>query len=390
MGSEVCITPCSGFHVQHGQHVLGSHISFIRVRIYSRVDAHVEKPSKHKILPPLRMPRLNYENRNRILGLLQGGVSQTEVARRFNVHRSTVFRLIRRFNATGSVADRPRPGARRVTTARQDVFIRQRHLRNRFLNAQSTASIVVGTRGRTIHRRTVANRLRERGILCRRPYKGIVLRRQHRLARLQWANNHHGNTNWRRVVFSDESRFNLFHADGRFRVYRRRNERFADNCVLEHDRFGGGGVMVWAAINFNFKSQLIICNGNLNAERYIQQVLQPVVLPMFQRRQRLIFMQDNAPAHRARATTTFLNNNNIPVLPWPSRSPDCNPIEHLWDELGRRLRRRQNQPNNVRDLANALIDEWRRIPRRVYRNLCESMDSRLRAVIAANGGHNRY
>lgn len=86
------------------------------------------------------MPRLRQDLRNQIVGLLQAGTSQRECARRFHVHQSTIFRLHQRFVATGSVADRPRPGQPRVTTRRQDNFIRQRHLRDRFTTAVSTAS----------------------------------------------------------------------------------------------------------------------------------------------------------------------------------------------------------------------------------------------------------
>ena len=58
---------------------------------------------------------------------------------------------------------------------------------------------------------------------------------------------------WRRVLFTDESRFTLYRADGRRRVYRRRGERFADACVVERDRFGGGSVMVWGGIAHGIK-----------------------------------------------------------------------------------------------------------------------------------------
>ena len=63
---------------------------------------------------------------------------------------------------------------------------------------------------------------------------------------------------WRRVLSTDESRFTLYRADGRRRVYRRRGEHFADACVVERDRFGGGSVMVWGGIAHGIKSQLII------------------------------------------------------------------------------------------------------------------------------------
>jgi hypothetical protein len=92
------------------------------------------------------------------------------------------------------------------------------------------------------YRQSVRNRLRENGLRARRPYFGAVLRRRHRLVRVRWCNRVRGLDlqNWRRVWFSDESRFMLQKRDGRTRVYRRRNERFARNCVLEVDNFGGG------------------------------------------------------------------------------------------------------------------------------------------------------
>ena len=115
-------------------------------------------------LKGIKMSLLNNENRARALGMLECGISQNDVARHFGVSRSTIARLVQRVNTTGSLPDRPRSGAPRVTSVRQDVFIRQHHLRDRFTTSQSTSSVVVGNRGRTVSRNTVRNRLREREI----------------------------------------------------------------------------------------------------------------------------------------------------------------------------------------------------------------------------------
>ena len=80
-------------------------------------------------------------------------------------------------------------------------------------------------------------------------------------------------------------------------------------------------------------------------------------------------------------TRDFLANNNVKAVPYSVYSPDCNPIEHIWDVLGRRVRKRQRQPNNVRELAVALREEWIRL----LRNLCGSMRLRLDAVVANRG-----
>ena len=117
--------------------------------------------------------------------------------------------------------------------------------------------------------------------------------------------------------------------DGRTRVYIRRNERFARNCVLEVDNFGGESVMMWGAISYARKTQLVHIPGNLNAARYRDEVLTPHMLPAMNLR-REVFQHDNARPHTARATVDFLANQNVTVLPWPSKSLDLKPIKLLW------------------------------------------------------------
>ena len=85
---------------------------------------------------------------------------------------------------------------------------------------------------------------------------------------------------WRRVLFTDESRFTLCRADGRRRVYPRRGERFADACVVERDRFWGDSVLVWGGIAHGIKSQLIIVAGNMTAARYRDEILHPACATM--------------------------------------------------------------------------------------------------------------
>ena len=193
---------------------------------------------------------------------------------------------------------------------------------------------------------------------------------------------------WARILFSDESRFNLSHHDGRIRVFRR-GERFADNCLIERDRFGGGSVMVWGGIMGRRKGNLIVVQGNLNAQGYINQILQPEAVAFLQRHGPAILMHDNARPHVARICRQFLNRNNVNVPTWPAVSPDMNPIEQIWDYLGRKVRARGNV-HNLRDLVNALIQEWNNIPDVVIRRYVRSMRGRLAACINSRCGHTRY
>lgn len=162
----------------------------------------------------------------------------------------------------------PRSGRPRVTTAAQDRFIRLQHLRERFRTTTSTALSIPG--GRRISDQTVRNR----------PVRAVVLNRQHRQNRLQWSLTHRvwPQQRWNTVWFRDESRFLLHRADGRARVHRRLHERFAANCVQEVDRFGGGSVMMWAAISRTARTGLVHVNGTLTAQRYCDEILQPHTL----------------------------------------------------------------------------------------------------------------
>ena len=336
------------------------------------------------------MPPLRTAARENAVGRLRAGQRQADVAHALNVSQSTTSRLWNRFRQSGSTADAPRSGRPRVMTPAQDCFIRLRHLRNRFLSAQSTVQALPGNQ--RISRQTVRNRIHGAGLRAYRPYQGNVLTRRHRQARMLWANQHQAWTlrnHWRHAWFSDESRFLLQRHDGRRRVYRRRGERYAAPCVDEAPPHGGGGVTVWGAISNTDRSQLVWVQGNLTAAQYIQDILQPHVLPLIGT-PGAVFQQDNARPHTARITVAYFNNQNIRALPWPSLSPDLSPIEHLWDELDRRLRVRNVPPATPDELFEVLQEDWETIPRQTIQHLIASMPHRCRAVIQANGGHTRY
>ena len=145
----------------------------------------------------------------------------------------------------------------------------------------------------------------------------------------------------------------------------------------------GGSVMVWGGISHGVKTPLVVIQGNLTAVRYRDQVLMPHVLP-------LVNAHNLTFQHVARVCRDFLIQNNVQVLDWPPYSPDSNPIEHLWDALDKRVRKRVIVPNNVAQLQLALIQEWHNIPQRTIDNLVGSMVRRVRAATAARGGHMRY
>ena len=136
---------------------------------------------------------------------------------------------------------------------------------------------------------------------------------------------------------------------------------------------------------------LIIVEGNLTGQRYIDQILTPVVIPYIGGMGKdVVFMDDNARPHRARIVDTCLRQHHVTRMDWPACSPDLNPIEHVWDQLGRAVRQRLNINSTLVDLRRYMLEEWDRLPMAKLQRLIHSMRRRCDACIAAAGGSTRY
>lgn len=154
--------------------------------------------------------------------------------------------------------------------------------------------------------------------------------------------------------------------------------------------------MFWGGISYDGRTELVFVpsggrGGGLTAARYITNILEEHVVPyagMFD--EGFLLMQDNAPCHTARATSSYLREVGIDTMDWPAMSPDLNPIEHVWDCLKRRVRKRNPAPSDVAELKEALLEEWDGIPQDYVRKLIRSMKRRLNCVKKARGGNTKY
>ncbi|GFS27206.1 transposable element Tcb1 transposase [Elysia marginata] len=145
-----------------------------------------------------------------------------------NGNRTTNFRHKLRLHETDTMSDRLRSRRPRCTTQRQDRNLVRNHMNNRYLSASASASSRQ-TRGRNNQRisaNTVRRLLSTSGQRAHRPYIGPILTQRHRQQNRLWAQEHAAwdCIQWRRVIFSDKSRFCIDQADGRVRVWRRSGE----------------------------------------------------------------------------------------------------------------------------------------------------------------------
>ncbi|GFY13962.1 transposable element Tc1 transposase [Trichonephila clavipes] len=186
----------------------------------------------------------------------------------------------RQFQTTGTAIRGFSSGRPRGTTPAHDRYIVLQARRNRRQTAGEIARHTTQATGRPISRFTVARRLHGGGLFARRPVRCVPLTPAHRRRH--------------------ESRFSLSSDSHRILIWRERGSRNHPSNIIERDRYGGRGVLVWGGIMLGSRTDLHIFDaGSVNGIRYCNEILLPYVR-LFRGAMGLqfLFMDDNAPCHR--------------------------------------------------------------------------------------------
>lgn len=155
-------------------------------------------------------------------------------------------------------------------------------------------------------------------------------------------------------------------------------------------KHGGGGVMVWGCMSSAGVGELVFIDGIMDKTVYlnilkdnVKKSAEKLNLPAS-----FTFQHDNDPKHTSHIARMWIAYNTSHVLPHPLHSPDLNPIEHLWEELDRRVKKRaiSNKP----ELKSALLEEWQKLGEETTKKLMHSMPRRLDAVIKQKGLPTKY
>ncbi|GFV62729.1 transposable element Tcb2 transposase [Trichonephila clavipes] len=306
--------------------------------------------------------------RGRIIGKLEEGRSVTSVAAEFGIAHSILSRLWRQFQTTGTAIRGFSSGRPRGTTPQMTGTLSYRPEETGGRQREKSLEATQAT-GRPISRFTVARRLHSGDLFARCPVR---------------------DNEWGRVLFTDESRFSL--SSDSHRIWRERGSRNHPSNIIERDRYGGRGVLVWGGIMLGSHTHLHIFDaGSVNGTRYCNEILLPYVR-LFRGAKGLqfLFMDNNAPYHRTVAAEQLLESEDIERMDWPARSPDLNPIEHVWNFLGRRSAARTLPPVTIRELRLALQDEWAAMPQQLIDTLILSISRRCETCLVVRGDHILY
>ncbi|KAG2464945.1 TCB1 transposase, partial [Polypterus senegalus] len=320
---------------------------------------------------------LSDDLKKRSVALHKDGLGYKKIANPLKLSCST----IQWFNRTGSTQYRPLHGRPKKLSAHAQHHNQRLYFENRRMSAASIAAEVDGVGGQPVSAQTIRGTLHQIGLhgCCSR--RKPILKIMHKKARKQFAEDKQTKDMdyWNHVLWSDETKINIFGSDGVKRVWQQPGEVFKDKCVLPTVKHGGGSVMVWGCMCAADTGELQFIKKTMIANMYCD---------ILKQSRRAVFQHDNNPKHTSKTTTALLKKLRVKVVEWPCMSPDLNPIGHLWGILKQKVE--ECKVSNIHKLRDVVMEEWKRIPVVTCEALVNSMPKRVKAVLENIGGHTKY
>ncbi len=342
------------------------------------------------------MGRLKEEERIRVCTLLDEKLySPTELSKQYNVDISTITRLYKKYQETQSTKDLPKSGRPKLLTEHSE-----RQAVRYIVSGECSTAVQVQKKLQVDHQikvstQTVRRTFKSNGLKSAVKAKKPLLTDRHKKKRYEFAKKYRHWTfdDWSKVIWSDESKYNVFGSDGKEYCWKHKGEPLKDQHIKGTIKFGGGGIFVWGCMTAAGIGYLCKIDGGLDAALYCQ-ILEEDFFGTLEyynlNLNDVIFQQDNDPKHTARITKKWLEDNNVVVLEWPPQSPDLNPIEHIWGEVERRLRKADIFIKNKDILWEQLQQTWNNIEVNVCTKLIETMPRRINDVLKQKGGYTKW
>lgn len=330
-------------------------------------------------------PHLTDEQKIRVLILRERGLSYEKIAKDIGSTNATVCRLIQKYEKTKTIARKPGSGRPRKTTEATDRLILRQVKADPRLTVREIKENLNNV-GIDLSETTIRKRIWESGLSGRRSRKVPLISPANRQKRLDFAYKYKDKPKewWRNVIFSDESPFKLMSSNDNQYVWRlpgqEHNPRYTKPTVKY-----SGRIMVWGCFSYWGQGSLEVISGIMDAAKYkdiLENNLEQSAVKMGLQGQ-FIFQQDNDPKHKSKLLKSYFESKKISLLDHPPQSPDLNPIENLWSQLNRLVKKSQRR--SIKTFTPALIDTWNSIGLQYMRDLVDSIPSRLQKVIENKG-----
>ncbi|MCG8430148.1 MAG: transposase, partial [Candidatus Omnitrophica bacterium] len=268
-----------------------------------------------------------YENVSKDVGFLRASTS---------LSRATVYRTISKISAGESIEHGTGAGRPQIYNPNDRRRLAQLALRNRTESARKLGMLMQLKGSPAASDRTVRRHLNNMQYWSLLPKPVPMLSAENMETRVKWAQDFQ-DFRWDDVIFSDESAVQLFR--NKLTVW---TDIKKESRVKKPMPIKSPSLMIWGAISMKGQSELRIIDTTIDQYVY-QQVLGDTLLPFVEDNfpDHYVFQHDNAPPHKAKSTVAWMNDVISHVLPWPSKSPDLNPIKNVWKVLKDKVDRRR-------------------------------------------------
>jgi len=328
-----------------------------------------------------------------IRAALLRGETKKSIAQRFGVHVNTVRRYHNKFEPDRVRATRGRPS--KIPSSTQ-LYLKVKVLTGTLKTAKDVHKKLEEL-GYPVSYQSAINTLKSLGFHAAIKKKKPFLSQKHRKHRLAWAKKYQHWTvdDWRLVVFSDETKINVWGSDGCKYYWSASGDPLKPHHIELTVKHGGGSLMMWGCITAEGPGYACqVLDGTMKSEdyKYILGTTLKNSMEYYGMDWSVIYFQhDGDPKHRSKSTTEWLIKNNVNYIDdWPAQSPDLNPIEHVWHHLKLKLSMYPTRAKGVHELWERVDKEWNTITKEECQSYIDSMPARIRAVIKAKGGPTRY
>ena len=338
------------------------------------------------------MHPISSAQKENILSLASHGHSTCSIAKKTGLGKSTVIRTLHNILPNHQMPSSGHPS--KLSSRAQHAILSQITM-GKVSNAVQATKHINTIIPHPVSSQTVRNVLKKHSFKAVTKKKKPLLSAMDRKKCLAFALKYKEWTveDWKRVIWSDETKINRIGSDGKQWVWKQVGEGLISREVQGTVKFGGGKIMVWGCMGWEGVGQLAEVEGRMDADQYVA-ILEDHLVPSIEEsgifEEEAIFQQDNDPKHTSKKAKKWMEDHNISLLDWPPQSPDLNPIEHLWKHIKSELTKYPTQPKGDWEIWERVAEVWDKIRPEECQNLIESMPRRVQAVIKAKGGHTKY
>lgn len=270
---------------------------------------------------------------------------------------------------------------------------RGRYLSTRKKNRRSTLREITNSGPNEVSIAIARKALHKAGINSRIAKKKPFLKNSHVKNRREFVKSYSSWTmdEWKKVIWTDESSLELGHNSRQVRVWRNEDEAYLEECLVPTFKSGRSSVMVWGAIAWGKKSELVVLEkGRRTASDFVDQVYEGPLLRFLEEFSTPILMEDGAPIHKAIVAKKWRERHGITKMVWPAQSPDMNPIENIWKILKDEVQKKFQQGMSLETFKEVIVEAWNSIEIEKINSLIEGVPERLECLRKNRGRSTRF